>query len=109
MAKAGVEVPSRYKLDKFRREHKPEIEDFLNGKWLNLYTALKSTLIELFEVHKIKSDSDHLECWTDLGFDLSGSHKQFQFRDIHIDSTKIIYGGISPRLIFDNRLVYLEC
>ena len=92
MTEGGLGFPSRYQLDKFRQEIKPEIKDFINGKWQNLYTTMKSTLTELFDVHFIEPESDHLECWTALGFDLSGSHKQFQFRDIHIDSQKIIYG-----------------
>ena len=92
IVEGGLNFPTRYQLDKFRREIKPVIEDFLNGKWQNLYTLVHATLTEIFDVHYIEPETEHLVCWAALGYDLSGTHKQFQFRDLHIDSTSIIYG-----------------
>ena len=92
LQESGLVVPSRYQLDKFRMEIKPVLEDFLNGKWQHLYTTMQSTLTEIFDVHDLKPESEHLTGYAALGFDLSGSHKQFQFNDIDINTTKLIYG-----------------
>ena len=92
LQEAGLSVPSRYQLDKFRLEIKPVLEDYKNGKWQHLFTTMKSTLTEIFDVHDLKPESEHLNGSAALGFDLSGTHKQFQFKDMDIDTTKLIYG-----------------
>ena len=93
-SKAKVNMPSLYKLNKYRQANKPKIENFEKGKWISLYPTVKSTLQEIFEVHNIKPKSGHLNGFGTIGFDLSGTHKQFQFKEIKTDTTKIIYGSL---------------
>ena len=90
--KTNVDIPSRYQLDIYRQTVKPKLETYLHGKWMDLYTIMHKTFEEIFEVHDIQPTSGHLSCMSVIGFDLSGSHQQYQFKTIDIDTKKLIYG-----------------
>ena len=70
-------------------------EKYLNGVWQPLDDALPTTTKEILVVADITTDQvPNLELHMDvlLATDSSGSHKQFQGKDIGIDSRNINVG-----------------
>ena len=101
----AIELPSRHQLDMFRQEFYPDLEEWENGSWHDLTKGLTTSFEEIFAVENfddftVPNNELHIDVL--LGADGSGSHKQFQFKDIDVNSRNIIVGGYRPFKISDN-------
>ena len=90
----AIEMPSRYKLDKYTKNLYPKVEKFMNGVWIELGPSIRTIFESILIVEDLDlEDEQHLAADVLLGMDGSGSHKQFQNRDIDINSRNIMLGN----------------
>ena len=90
-----VELASKHYVKRYCESLYPPLNDFLNGSWITLKDVLPKAIenVLMVEGYEFADDIDSLSIELWVGFDGAGSYRQFQNKDIKINTKNMVSGN----------------